>query len=36
MTLFHNLPEINWCIATNFCDQDVDYLKNRLQKMITL
>lgn len=33
MTVFHNLPEINWLPAvTNFYDQDEDYLEKNVPK----
>lgn len=28
--LFHDLPELHWLTASNFRDQDVDYLENKL------
>lgn len=32
ITLIRDLPEINWFVATNFCDQNVDYLENDMPK----
>lgn len=29
-TLFRDLPEKHWLTASNFCDQDVDYIENKL------
>lgn len=30
--LFQDLPEENWLAATNFLNQDVDYLKNKIPR----
>lgn len=32
MTVFRNLPEINWLPVTNFYDQDEDYLEKNVPK----
>ena len=31
MTLFRDLSEMNWFVATNFRIHDVDYLENEIQ-----
>lgn len=28
--LFRNMPEINWFFATNYQNQDADYLENKI------